>query len=239
MTALLKKISSRIRRESRKAMHKVKLSLQGATQHEKIFTPKYGVRRLKDPVNRSYSGPGSTMKRTLALREALPALLDEIQCEVMIDAPCGDFKWMQHVNLPVKRYIGVDVIRQLVKMNSSKYGNEKRSFIHLNLIEDVLPKADVVFNRDMMIHLSYADIAKMIDRLKQSKCTYFLTSHFPEQSSNRDIQTGDWRPINLEIAPFNFPAPIAIIDEKYTVNMAYTDKCMALWKITDLPEINL
>lgn len=210
-----------------------------ATQHEEIFVSRYGVRELKDAEHGSYSGPGSTVERTEAVCAALPGLLEELNCRVFVDAPCGDFKWMRHVDLPVEKYIGVDVIRELVELNQERFGNAQRSFEHVDLVESVLPRADVVLNRDMLIHLSYRDISRFLSQLRASGCNYLLTSHFPAQVSNSDIRTGDWRPVNLEIAPFHFPAPLQTLDEKYTANPAHSDKCLALWKVEDLPEMRV
>ncbi len=153
----------------------------------------------------------------------------------MVDAPCGDFKWMREVELPVEKYIGVDVVKELIDANNQAYANAQREFRHLDLVENVLPKVDLVFNRDVLIHLSYADIFRFIARLKQGGCTYLLTTHFPEQAENRDIPTGEWRPVNLEIAPFGFPKPLRTISEKYTANPEHADKCLALWRIDAIP----
>ena len=50
-----------------------------------------------------------------------------------------------------------------------------------------------------------------------------------------DIVTGDWRPLNLQDKPFNFPSPILIINENCTEDGGeYSDKSMALWDISKL-----
>jgi len=203
--------------------------------HEAIFTKRYGLRKLKDPIEGSYSGPGSTVVRTEAIREAIPALLKELDCKILIDAPCGDFKWMQTIELPVEKYIGAEVIKDLVEVNNKTFGDAQRSFIHIDLVQDVLPKGDVVLNRDMLIHLSFSDIHRFIEQLKKSGSEYLLTSHFPKQTENTDIKTGEWRPVNLEIEPFNFPKPLTVISEKYTANPLHSDKSLALWRVADLP----
>jgi hypothetical protein len=216
---------------------RTKVALGITSVHEAIFTRRYGIRNLRDPVDGSYSGPGSTVARTEAIREAIPVLLKELGCEILVDAPCGDFKWMQTVELPVAQYIGADVVRDLIDINNRKFGNNQRLFIHVDLVENVLPRADVVLNRDMLIHLSFEDIGRFLRLLKKSGSTYLLTSHFPWQSKNCNIATGEWRPVNLEIHPFSFPNPMATISERYTQNEQHADKCLALWKVSDIPEI--
>lgn len=230
---------ARARKPSRLVKKLVKLSnaLQGTpARHEDIFCRRFGVRELDDPEHGSFSGPGSTLERTAAIREALPDLLQELRCKTFIDAPCGDFKWMQAVELPVERYIGVDVIRELIAVNQARFGNEQRSFRHLNLVRDVLPQGDLVLNRDMLIHLSFEDIGRFLGLLHASGCRYLLTSHFPGRSSNRDIRTGQHRAVDLEIAPFHFPPPLRTISERYTANTEHVAKCLALWEIKDLPD---
>ena len=62
-----------------------------------------------------------------------------------------------------------------------------------------------------------------------------LTTTFPDCDENIDIVTGDWRIINLERAPFNFPKPIKMINEKCTEgNGTYSDKSLGLWPIDQL-----
>ncbi len=188
----------------------------------------------------SRSGPGSGLMQTKTIREAIPGLLRRYKCEVMVDAPCGDFYWMQTVDLPLKKYIGVDVVKPMIEVNKERYGSDLYSFMHLNIIEQTLPKADIVFCRDCFGHFSYGDIAKSIRRLKLSGSTYLLTTSFTEWETNFDIPTKpcEWRPINLMHEPFCFPEPLETISENYTGgNGICSDKSLLLWKIDDLPDL--
>jgi hypothetical protein len=48
--------------------------------------------------------------------------------------------------------------------------------------------------------------------------------------------TGNWRALNLQIAPFNLPEPVKkISDTAQKAGKPYADKVMALWRVTDLP----
>ena len=87
------------------------------------------------------------------------------------------------------------------------------------------------------IHLSFRDIFSTIKNFKKSKAKYLLTTTFPELRENRDIVTGCWRPINLQIKPFSFPKPIKLINEKYekySSNGKDSDKSLGLWKLEDI-----
>ena len=66
-----------------------------------------------------------------------------------------------------------------------------------------------------------------------------MSTSFVNLERNIDIYTGDWRPINLEKEPFNFPKPLITINEKcQEMDGIYADKSLCLWKINKLPNLN-
>jgi len=156
----------------------------------------------------------------------------------MVDAPCGDFFWMQYMDLPIEQYIGVDIVKKLIGINQAKYANEKISFQHIDITSQVLPKVDIVLCRDCLGHLSNAEVMKVIRLLKKSGCKYFLTTSFLIPRKQRDIYTGGWRAINLLVEPFCFPPPLEIINERcLEKNGTLEDKSPILWEIDALPNI--
>src|SRR3954453_10803029 len=62
----------------------------------------------------SVSGLGSQLNSTARLRELLPGLLHELNARTLLDIPCGDFRWMSQVELPIERYIGADIVDAVV-----------------------------------------------------------------------------------------------------------------------------
>jgi hypothetical protein len=132
-------------------------------------------------------------------------------------------------------YIGVDIVSKLIEENNRKYASHNRQFLNFDITHDLLPKADLILCRDCFVHLSFADIHAAISNFKKSGSKYLLTTTFTNVTRNMDIKTGGWRPLNLEIEPFNLPKPILIINENCTEgNMAYTDKSLALWELAAL-----
>lgn len=183
----------------------------------------------------SVSGSGSELEQTLEIRKYLPALLEKYQIKTFLDLPCGDFNWMQTVDLPMENYIGADIVEQIIFQNQSKYTSESRKFLVLDLVKDTLPKADLILVRDTWVHLSNELVLESIRNIKKSQITYLLTTHFPLEKRNIDIQTGSWRAINLMQKPFNFPIPLEIITENSTESGGqYADKSLALWKISEI-----
>jgi len=183
----------------------------------------------------SRSGEGSSLAQTLEIRRQLPGVLMKLAARSLIDAPCGDFQWMKELQLPIEKYIGVDIVAGMIEENIRKYGNEQRSFIQLNIIRDTVPQADLILCRDCLVHLSFRYCMKVIDNFKRSGSKYLLTTTFVNRTKNDDLGRGFWRTLNLEIAPFHFPRPLEVLNEKCTEHGgAYSDKSLGLWVLEDI-----
>lgn len=184
----------------------------------------------------SISGAGASRDQTLALETELPVLLQHLGVRHLLDLPCGDFSWMQHVTLPVTQYTGADIVPDLVAANQQRYGTPHRRFIHCDLTTDLLPDADLMLCRDCFVHLSFADISRAFQNLRQSHIRYLLTTTFPACEENEDITTGDWRVLNLEHPPFHLPSPLRLLNEQCREGEGrFADKSLGLWQVADLP----
>lgn len=182
----------------------------------------------------SASGKGSNMEQTRVVRRELPKLLAKHKLKSMLDLPCGDYYWMNQTELGDVDYIGADIVPDMIESNQQKYQRDGVSFQTLNLIEDPLPKVDLLFCRDCLVHLSEENVFKALANIKRSGIPYLLTTTLPEAVMNKDILTGQWRRINLELEPYNFPKPIETILEECPIE-DHADKSLALWKVADLP----
>lgn len=182
----------------------------------------------------SKSGPGSSLTQTRRLREELPLLFKELGVRTLLDAPCGDFYWMKEVALDVQ-YIGADIVREMIKDNRKKFKGRNRKFIVLDITKDKLPRVDLIFCRDALVHLSFDEVWLALRNFKRSGSTYLLTTTFTEWKASVDITTGNHRPLNLQLPPFNFPPPLRIINEGCTEQDGrFADKSQGLWKISEL-----
>jgi 2-polyprenyl-3-methyl-5-hydroxy-6-metoxy-1,4-benzoquinol methylase len=187
----------------------------------------------------SKSGPGSDFDQTTMISMMLPKLIASLEIETFCDIPCGDFNWMKKVNLSQVEYFGYDIASELVSDLKAKYESDKRHFGELNIVEDEVSAFDLIFCRDLLVHLNYKDAQKAIDNICRSESKYLLTTTFPTRKNNINIRYKTkkigWYPINLELEPFNFPAPIEIINENCTeANGEYRDKSLALYEIRTL-----
>jgi hypothetical protein len=185
----------------------------------------------------SLSGTGSDLKQTDFVREALPRIMKKYGVASVMDIPCGDFNWMQYVDLRGIRYVGADIVPGLIDANTERFSSESVEFVRLDLLEDSLPQVDLVFCRDCLVHFSYYHIRCAIRNIVSSGSKYLLTTSFPKRRINFDIETGDWRPINLEIPPFDFPEPVEVVLENCTEgNGKCYDKSLLLYRVSELQD---
>jgi hypothetical protein len=182
----------------------------------------------------SISGPGSRLDRTDKILQALPGLLTKFECHTLLDIPCGDFNWMKMLELEID-YTGADIVLELISDNQRKYGNVHRKFIHLDLLKGDLPKVDLIFCRDCLVHFSNHDVKVALQNIRESGSKYLLVTTFPERDKNVSIVTGEWRPVNLTLTPFHLPEPLVFLDDSYE-SQNYYDKKMGLWEIASFPD---
>lgn len=189
----------------------------------------------------SASGAGSDSVATRSVTDSLPRLLQELGVRVILDAPCGDFFWMQRVSLDGVQYIGVDIVKSVIQRNIELHEKAPlRRFIHADITRADLPKSDLVLCRDCFIHLCFQDIAMAIENFQRSGATYLLTTTYPLQKINWDIHTGAFRPITLIEEPFAFPPPMTLIDENAPSGAAEGEpsvtRSLGLWRLENLQE---
>ncbi len=176
----------------------------------------------------SVSGPGSTLAYTANIRTKIPELVEELGVFIILDSPCGDFNWFRAIewNRSIS-YIGADIVKPLIDKNQLLYGDASKRFISLDITNDKLPQADLWLCRDCLFHLSYKDIAIAIQNFLTSDIRYILTSNHQNCTKNKDITTGSFRLLNLELPPFNLGKPIMVIDDWIE---GFPERQLCLWE---------
>ena len=206
----------------------------GKTSNE-IFTEIYQSNYWGD--SESISGSGASLTQTQTLIQELENILRKYNIKSLLDIPCGDFNWMKEVDLAGITYQGGDIVKDLIIQNQNTFSQANHiEFEVFDLTKDHLPTADLILCRDCLVHLSYEDIFKVFRQVISSQSKYLLTTTFSNPNRlNYNIQTGNWRALNLQKAPFHFPQPIELVNEKCTEgNGEFEDKSIALWSIESL-----
>lgn len=162
----------------------------------------------------SKSGPGSSLAQTEILRSHLAYVLKALDIRTLVDAGCGDVNWMQHISGMFDVYMGFDVADACVAENRTKFSSRKNHFFNTaDLCSDTLPKADAIFCRDVLGHLSLPLALLALKKFKESGSRYLISTTFP-RGKNDSIRTGSWQMIDLTAEPFNLPPPIILLDEQ-------------------------
>jgi len=159
-----------------------------------------------------YSGEGSHHCEFVepyieVVKEFLESFDDPI---VVCDLGCGDFNVGKDLFSSSKKYIGIDIVPELIERNKKKFTADNLNFFCLNIAEDELPEADCVILRQVLQHLSNKEVKQIADKLSNYKFV-ILTEHIPEGDfvPNKDIITGQGNRIkknsgvDLTKSPFN------------------------------------
>ena len=184
----------------------------------------------------SVSGLGSEDRATAAIRDALPPLLQRLGARSLLDAPCGDAGWIGSMKLGVG-YTGIDIVASLIAANSERAarGELPGRFQVADITRDALPSADLILCRDCLVHLSFANIARAVANFRASGARFLLLTTFPEWDDNSDCEDGDWRALNMAKAPFDWPAPRELINERCEEGGGgWRDKSLGLWRLEDV-----
>jgi hypothetical protein len=189
----------------------------------------YGERiKLKERGMESVAGYGSTKHSFRIYRENLINILKKYEVSTFLDAGCADFYGMEDIEFGEINYIGIDLVAEQIDINKEKY--KTHDFRCLNMFTDEIPKADMVFCRDILVHMSSTNIKRFLKSCIDSECKYLMATTFPEvENMELGGQLG-WRRINFDKEPYGFNS-IEIISEKHDMN---PEKCMAIYSFEDI-----
>ena len=220
---------------AKKAYYTASKLLFNKPHHEIVFSKIYRMNAWGDLE--TFSGAGSNTINTAVIRDTLPAILREYGVRTVLDIPCGDFFWMKDIPLDAQKYIGADIVKDLIDSNRKRFESPGKTFTVLDILSDTLPTVDLILCRDCLPHFSLDEIKRALAHVKKSRSRYVLTSTYTSRKENPDISTGNFRPLNLQAAPFNFPAPTTLFNEHCVYGDGiYSDKSLGLWEIKDLPD---
>lgn len=109
----------------------------------------------------------------------------------VVDLGCGDFNVGSRIREYFSTYIACDVAPEVLEENRTRFADLDVEFRQLDMISDAYPDADVCIIRQVLQHLSNADISSVIRKV-QSFQFLILTEPVPggEFTPNLDQPTG-------------------------------------------------
>lgn len=195
---------------------------------QRLFSNYYLPKYTDNDVDGASSRAG-----TENLRNQMELLFKKYQIKSIFDAGCNDCNWMSLLSEYVE-YHGGDISLGMVAQAWSDYPHLDIS-LH-DVTTDPLPDVDLLFVRDVAIHLNNQDKKNLWENWINSNIPWILITHCKDSNINNDIQYDTikfpFSEVNWEIAPWNFPAPTDVAHE-YSPG----GRCMALWHRDHLKEI--
>ena len=73
-------------------------------------------------------------------------------------------------------YVGGDIVAPMIDALNANYSGPSIKFIHVDLTKGPLPTTDLMFCRDCMCHLSFADTLRVLQNFVRSGSRYLLAS---------------------------------------------------------------
>ncbi|MBV9365928.1 MAG: class I SAM-dependent methyltransferase [Solirubrobacterales bacterium] len=153
------------------------------------------------------SGAGSDPRATTGYREFLQRFVVENDIETVVDYGCGDWQFSRYVDWRKAQYLGLDVVPGLIARNSKQFGSDRVRFTLAPDDPTDLPEADLLIAKDVLQHLPNDEVAAFLNHASEAyRFTLITNCVWPKDELNRDIAKGDWRPLDVRVAPFSAAA---------------------------------
>ncbi len=152
------------------------------------------------------SGPGSDPYYNLAYRQFLENFLYQNGICYAVDIGCGDWSFSRYIRFDGISYRGFDVASTVIAQNNATFASSNVSFDIMPEKKEDVPGADLLIMKDVLQHLSNKEIIDFYQNVFP-KFTYCLITNSYRKlgvPSNTDIENGGFRPLNLQLQPFNF-----------------------------------
>ena len=152
------------------------------------------------------SGPGSYPEFTIGYRLFLERFIVMNRVTSITDIGCGDWQFSRFLNFNGARYIGYDVVENLIAHNNTRFASHDISFQRMPENIRSVVGGDLLIIKDVLQHLPTDMIKEYVRIICPKFKTCLLTNSFEKLNTplNTDIKAGDFRCLDLKEAPFSF-----------------------------------
>jgi hypothetical protein len=200
---------------------------------QKLFSMFYSPDRTAN----SEAG-ASSVNGTANIRPSIKQLFVQHNIKSIFDAGCNDCGWMSEL------LQDLDIAYQGGEISPTMVDYVHRTFPNLmvqvhDATTDKLPQVDLLFVRDVAIHLNNADKRRLWQNWLSSNIPWILITQSPDYDHNRDFMYKNDDPfisintyVNWKLEPWGFPAPV---DQVWEYDPG--GRCIALWHRTQIENL--
>jgi SAM-dependent methyltransferase len=204
-----------IRNGAREIRRRIRWVRNSRRPVDEVFQEVYQRAMWGGEIGNFFSGPGSDSDAAAHYAAGIAELIATRGIRSVVDLGCGDFRVAERfLGDSDVSYMGVDVVEALVRQNIANHRNARIDFACRNIITDPLPDGELCLIREVLQHLSNAQILRVIPKLRQYR--YVVYSDYQPGPSvpcvpNRDIghgiDTRIWKDsaLYLDQPPFHVP----------------------------------
>jgi hypothetical protein len=151
------------------------------------------------------SGPGSHAAINLPFINFLEAFIQENRVGEIVDFGCGDWQYMNRVQLGGAKYTGFDVVDHVLQANERRYRKSNICFRRTPDDLSNLPIADMILFKDVLIHLPNTYVIELIRQSRRKYKFILAINNWADDldAYNCDIPFGGFRPVDLALPPFS------------------------------------
>jgi SAM-dependent methyltransferase len=149
------------------------------------------------------SGPGSDPVAAKPWIDIVNGYLSRPDIVKVVDMGCGDWRLGEQYNLEGKKYFGIDVSDEALKIarNKAKHG---AVFMQNDVATmEIDGEADLILIKDVLQHLPNATIKIVMEKIIKHARYALICNDIG--TGNGDTHVGGHRGLNLQDEPFNYP----------------------------------
>ena len=175
------------------------------TDREK-FSEIYETGAWSEDYTVPLSGPGSSIRNSLPAINLITRLHSERAIRSILDIGCGDLSWLSSIETIRNgelEYFGIDIVSSVIESNHREYPWFRGS------CEDALERrrldADLVIAKDLVFHMTNAQISTLLNILRNSTWRFCLFSNYECNSNEARIldERYHFAEVNLALPPFS------------------------------------
>ena len=184
---------------------------------EDVFTNIY-VNKIwgANQAGEGHSGCGSTLSATESYRYFLQNFFKAFDIHSVVDFGCGDWEFSRELDWDGIDYLGLDVVKHVIKHDQEQFSTEHIRFVHVDGLTAELPQADLLICKDVLQHLTNGDVKLFLKQLPSFKYCLITNDVDPQTQTTKNSNSprGGYRWLDLTQPPYN------VIGEKI---FSYTD----------------